>query len=182
MYDPHTKESRGFGFVMMYTSDDAVRAVETLNQREFNGKIITVAHVSASLHIAATCSTNVLRTSLVQARRARARTPTPGRYYGPPKTGMYSGGGAGGGGEPLSALHSATHADQTDKTDRFYEPRSCTLAISLCCLELCADMISLYLSVDDSRYQGGSRGYDDRDRGGYDRSYERGPERGGRCK
>lgn len=46
MYDPHTKESRGFGFVMMYSPEDAQRVIEALNQREFNGKIMTVAHVS----------------------------------------------------------------------------------------------------------------------------------------
>ncbi|KAH9987703.1 hypothetical protein BJV77DRAFT_1024654 [Russula vinacea] len=50
MYDPHTRESRGF-------------AVTALNATELMGKAMTVE----------------------KARRGRARTPTPGRYYGPPK-------------------------------------------------------------------------------------------------
>jgi len=63
MYDPHTRESRGFGFVTMESVEEAEAAVTALNATEFMGKAITVE----------------------KARRGRARTPTPGRYYGPPK-------------------------------------------------------------------------------------------------
>ncbi|KAH8087541.1 hypothetical protein HD553DRAFT_261706, partial [Filobasidium floriforme] len=45
MYDPHTKESRGFGFVMMVDADGAARAIAELNGKEFMGKVMTVAHV-----------------------------------------------------------------------------------------------------------------------------------------
>lgn len=63
MYDPHTRESRGFGFVTMESTEEADAAIVALNSTELMGKIMTVE----------------------KARRARARTPTPGRYYGPPK-------------------------------------------------------------------------------------------------
>lgn len=63
MYDPHTRDSRGFGFVTMETPEDAEAAIQNLNATEHIGKVITVE----------------------KARRGRARTPTPGRYYGPPK-------------------------------------------------------------------------------------------------
>ncbi|KAG5724380.1 hypothetical protein E4T56_gene16082 [Termitomyces sp. T112] len=63
MYDPHTRESRGFGFVTMESSEEADAAITALNSTEIMGKTITVE----------------------KARRGRARTPTPGRYYGPPK-------------------------------------------------------------------------------------------------
>ncbi|KAG9308962.1 hypothetical protein JVU11DRAFT_11264 [Chiua virens] len=63
MYDPHTRESRGFGFVTMETAEEADAAITALNATEIMGKIATVE----------------------KARRGRARTPTPGRYYGPPK-------------------------------------------------------------------------------------------------
>jgi len=63
MYDPHTRESRGFGFVTMDTYDDAEAAKDNTNGTEVQGKTITVE----------------------KARRSRPRTPTPGRYYGPPK-------------------------------------------------------------------------------------------------
>jgi len=63
MYDPHTRESRGFGFVTMETGEEADAAIAALNGTELMGKIMTVD----------------------KARRGRARTPTPGRYYGPPK-------------------------------------------------------------------------------------------------
>ncbi|KAF7375387.1 OPT-domain-containing protein [Mycena sanguinolenta] len=65
MYDPHTRESRGFGFVTMETPEEAEAAVAALHQSELGGKVIKVE----------------------KARRGRARTPTPGRYYGPPKRG-----------------------------------------------------------------------------------------------
>nr|CAG8447255.1 7335_t:CDS:2 [Entrophospora candida] len=35
MYDPHTRESRGFGFVAMETSEEADSAKEAVNGREF---------------------------------------------------------------------------------------------------------------------------------------------------
>ncbi|KAG1742648.1 uncharacterized protein EDB91DRAFT_1127255 [Suillus paluster] len=63
MYDPHTRESRGFGFVTMETSEEADAAITALNATDLMGKTCTVE----------------------RARRGRARTPTPGRYYGPPK-------------------------------------------------------------------------------------------------
>ncbi|KAF6753320.1 RNA-binding domain-containing protein [Ephemerocybe angulata] len=63
MYDPHTRDSRGFGFVTMETAEEADAAIVALNSTDFMGKVMTVE----------------------KARRARARTPTPGRYYGPPK-------------------------------------------------------------------------------------------------
>ncbi|KAJ6617618.1 hypothetical protein B0H10DRAFT_2032254 [Mycena sp. CBHHK59/15] len=65
MYDPHTRESRGFGFVTMETGEEADAAITALNATELMGKVMNVE----------------------KARRGRARTPTPGRYYGPPKRG-----------------------------------------------------------------------------------------------
>ncbi|KAF7362756.1 putative RNA-binding protein C25G10.01 [Mycena venus] len=65
MYDPHTRESRGFGFVTMETPEEAEAAVAALNGTDMGGKTVNVE----------------------KARRGRARTPTPGRYYGPPKRG-----------------------------------------------------------------------------------------------
>lgn len=63
MYDPHTRDSRGFGFVTMEVVEDAEAAIAQLNSTDQKGKIMNVE----------------------KARRGRARTPTPGRYYGPPK-------------------------------------------------------------------------------------------------
>lgn len=63
MHDPHTRESRGFGFVEMETPEEAEAAINALNSSELFAKVITVE----------------------KARRNRARTPTPGRYHGPPK-------------------------------------------------------------------------------------------------
>jgi len=60
MFDPHTQESRGFGFVKMASTEEAEAAIAALNGMMVDGKSLTVAH----------------------ARRGRARTPTPGRYHG----------------------------------------------------------------------------------------------------
>ncbi|KAF2797015.1 RNA-binding domain-containing protein [Melanomma pulvis-pyrius CBS 109.77] len=78
MRDPHTKESRGFGFVKMVTSDQADAAKEGLQGEVHQGRTL----------------------SIEKARRARPRTPTPGKYYGPPKREETGGprGGRGGGG------------------------------------------------------------------------------------
>ncbi|KAL7922081.1 hypothetical protein ACQKWADRAFT_104683 [Trichoderma austrokoningii] len=86
MRDPHTKESRGFGFVKMVTSEQAEAAKEGLQGEVIEGRTM----------------------SIEKARRARPRTPTPGKYFGPPKRdprarfddrrrGGYGGGGGGGG-------------------------------------------------------------------------------------
>lgn len=45
MYDPHTRESRGFGFVTMETSEEADAAVTALNSTELMGKIMNVEKV-----------------------------------------------------------------------------------------------------------------------------------------
>ncbi|KAK1968253.1 RNA-binding domain-containing protein [Colletotrichum sublineola] len=73
MRDPHTKESRGFGFVKMVTSDQADAAKEGLQGEQIEGRTL----------------------SIEKARRARPRTPTPGKYFGPPK--REGRGGSGGG-------------------------------------------------------------------------------------
>lgn len=63
MRDPHTKESRGFGFVKMVTSDQADAAKEGLSGEQIEGRTLNIE----------------------KARRSRPRTPTPGKYFGPPK-------------------------------------------------------------------------------------------------
>lgn len=65
MVDPHTKESRGFGFVNMVTADQADAAKEGLQGEVIEGRTL----------------------SIEKARRSRPRTPTPGKYFGPPKRG-----------------------------------------------------------------------------------------------
>lgn len=68
MLDPHTKESRGFGFVKMTTSEQADAAKEGLQGEVIEGRTL----------------------SIEKARRSRPRTPTPGKYFGPPKRGVSS--------------------------------------------------------------------------------------------
>lgn len=46
MYDPHTRESRGFGFVTMETTEEADAAITALNATEMMGKIMTVEKVT----------------------------------------------------------------------------------------------------------------------------------------
>lgn len=79
----------------MMTSNDANAAIEALNGQMFEGKSMTVAHVSFF------SSHRLLRANMVKARRGRARTPTPGQYHGvkvergPPRGGYGGGGGYG---------------------------------------------------------------------------------------
>ena len=61
MYDPRTRDLRGFGFVTMETPEDAEAVIQQLNATEHHGKVITVE----------------------RAHHACTRIPTPGRYYGP---------------------------------------------------------------------------------------------------
>lgn len=45
MYDPHTRESRGFGFVTMESVEEADAAVTALNATDLMGKTMTVERV-----------------------------------------------------------------------------------------------------------------------------------------
>lgn len=65
MLDPHTKESRGFGFVKMVLPEQADAAKEALQGAQIEGRTL----------------------SIEKARRGRPRSPTPGKYFGPPKRG-----------------------------------------------------------------------------------------------
>ncbi|KAJ8093994.1 hypothetical protein PM082_009881 [Marasmius tenuissimus] len=65
--DPHTRESRGYGFVTMESAEEALAAIQLLNATELHGKLIAVE----------------------KARRGRARTPTPGKYLGLPRMSNY---------------------------------------------------------------------------------------------
>lgn len=46
MFDPHTRESRGFGFVTMETVEGADLAIAGLNATELLGKTMTVEKVT----------------------------------------------------------------------------------------------------------------------------------------
>lgn len=48
MYDPHSRESRGFGFVTMETSEEADAAITALNATEFMGKVLMIEKVRLS--------------------------------------------------------------------------------------------------------------------------------------
>lgn len=45
MYDPHTRESRGFGFVTMETAAEADAAITALNGTDLMGKVMAVERV-----------------------------------------------------------------------------------------------------------------------------------------
>lgn len=47
--DPRTKESRGFGFVTMDSSESAERCIKRLNKSVLEGRVITVEKVWAAL-------------------------------------------------------------------------------------------------------------------------------------
>lgn len=64
MNDPHTRESRGFGFVNMLDVTGADSAIAALNGTSVAGRTL----------------------SIEKAKRKRPRTPTPGKYFGPPKS------------------------------------------------------------------------------------------------
>ncbi len=46
MYDPHSRESRGFGFVTMESAEEADAAIAAMNGAELMGKAISVEKVS----------------------------------------------------------------------------------------------------------------------------------------
>ncbi len=45
MLDPHTRDSRGFGFVTMETAEEADAAVTALNGTDFMGKNLVIEKV-----------------------------------------------------------------------------------------------------------------------------------------
>jgi RNA recognition motif-containing protein len=45
MYDPHTRDSRGFGFVTMETAEEADAAITALNGSDLMGKAMNVEKV-----------------------------------------------------------------------------------------------------------------------------------------
>ena len=51
MHDPHTRESRGFGFVTMETPEEADAAITALNATEFFGKTLNVEKVCSLVNI-----------------------------------------------------------------------------------------------------------------------------------
>lgn len=65
MRDPHSGDSRGFGFVKFVLVEHAEAAIEALHGFDLEGRNMSVE----------------------KARRSRPRTPTPGKYHGPPKKG-----------------------------------------------------------------------------------------------
>jgi len=67
MKDPHSGDSRGFGFVKFALTEHAEAAIEALHGMDLEGRNMSVE----------------------KARRGRPRTPTPGKYHGPPKKDDY---------------------------------------------------------------------------------------------
>jgi RNA recognition motif-containing protein len=47
MYDPHTQESRGFGFVTMESAEEADAAIAALNATDLMGKFLNVEKVNS---------------------------------------------------------------------------------------------------------------------------------------
>ncbi|KAI9027297.1 hypothetical protein CLU79DRAFT_33874 [Phycomyces nitens] len=45
MYDPHSRESRGFGFIRMNSTEDADRAKTSVSGTEVDGRVVTVEKV-----------------------------------------------------------------------------------------------------------------------------------------
>ena len=52
MYDPHTRDSRGFGFVTMETGEEADAAITALNGTDLMGKVLNVEKVLTSFSFA----------------------------------------------------------------------------------------------------------------------------------
>ncbi|KAI9310439.1 hypothetical protein BX666DRAFT_1170866 [Dichotomocladium elegans] len=50
MYDPHTRESRGFGFIRMATAEEADRALASINNTEVDGRVVTVEKTLKTAH------------------------------------------------------------------------------------------------------------------------------------
>ncbi len=51
MYDPHSRESRGFGFVTMESAEEADAAITAMNGAELMGKSISVEKVCVPAYL-----------------------------------------------------------------------------------------------------------------------------------
>ena len=76
--DPHTGRARGFGFVEMETEEDASKAIENINDKEFMGRVLVV--------------------NLAKENRDGGRRPSGGGGGRSGGGGGYGGGGGGRGG------------------------------------------------------------------------------------
>jgi len=103
MRDPNTKEVRGFGFVTMETCEEADAAMTALNGADLFGKPLGVE----------------------KARRGRARTPTPGQYFGPAKRDerRYDPRGGGGGGYGGGYRADDRYGGYPERRERRYDDR-----------------------------------------------------------
>jgi transformer-2 protein len=59
MRDPHTKDSRGFGFVTMEIPEDGEAALAATHGKDLNGKPLNVAKVSNVIFTLSQSSINV---------------------------------------------------------------------------------------------------------------------------
>lgn len=176
MVDPHTRESRSFGFVEMATLEQADSAKEGLQGEFFEGRTL----------------------SIQKAKRGRPRTPTPGKYFGPPKRDDYRrppprgypsyddrrGGSYRGGSRYEDDRYSSSRYDDrysSNGGDRHYRSRD---------RDDYGSRGDRYTGGSDDRYRsrppagedrparGGGGGYYDRDRGSDRDAYPRGDDRG----
>lgn len=60
MYDPHTREPRGFGFVSFETPDEASAALEALDGTEMYGRSIRVQIVGLPVRVAILTPTSLI--------------------------------------------------------------------------------------------------------------------------
>lgn len=79
MLDPHTRESRGFGFVTMETAEEADAAITALNATEFMGKVMNVEKVCVLVFLP---STPLLTNSVHHALRPVVAVLVPLRRVG----------------------------------------------------------------------------------------------------
>jgi hypothetical protein len=74
MLDPHTRESRGFGFVQMSTAEEADAAREGLTERKNMAEY--------DYRESTPCPSKFVSLLYIINRQGQ---PTPGKYFGPPK-------------------------------------------------------------------------------------------------
>lgn len=89
MKDPHTRDSRGFGFAGFADIESATAAKDELQGMVVEGRSLQCVSPT-SCHPLAYVLTPREISRIEFAKRNRPRTPTPGQYYGPnAKRGMH---------------------------------------------------------------------------------------------